>query len=135
VNLSGPLPAYRFTGQVKGLPWQSGMLDAAGSITTSGIGAQLLANLASSGTFTGTSFDFGADAPFHASGDYSLAWARGIPRLRLAGLNLRTEDEIYSGHGATQDDGRLLIVLTSGAKELRLAGAPGKVKVEEAARQ
>ena len=135
VNLTRPLPAYRFTGQVKGLPWQSGTLDAAGFFATSGIGAQLLANLAATGTFSGTGFDFGAEDTFRAAGDYSLAWSRGMPRLTLAGLNLRTEDEVYSGRGATQDDGRLLIVLTSGGKELRLAGVPGKLKVEEATRQ
>jgi hypothetical protein len=32
VNLSGSLPAYRFTGQVKNMPWQSGGLDADGSL-------------------------------------------------------------------------------------------------------
>jgi len=74
VNLSGSLPAYRFTGQVKNLPWQSGGLDAGGSLTTSGIGAQLVTNLASTGTFSGTGLDFGAVAPCRASGNYSLLW-------------------------------------------------------------
>ena len=135
VNLSGSLPAYRFTGQVKNLPWQSGGLDAEGSLTSSGIGTQLVANLASTGTFSGTALDFGAAAPCRATGNYSLAWARGVPQLKLTGLNLRTADEIYSGRGATQNDGKLLIVLTSGAKELRVAGIPGKLKVEDTARQ
>jgi hypothetical protein len=135
VNLSGSLPAYRFTGQVKNLPWQSGGLDAEGSLTTAGIGAQLVANLASTGTFSGTALDFGAVAPCRASGNYSLAWARGVPRLKLTGLNLRTDEDVYTGHGGTQSDGRLLIVLTNGAKELRVAGVPDKLKVEEPARQ
>ena len=79
--------------------------------------------------------DSGAVAPCRASGNYSLLWARGIPQLKLTGLNLRTDEDVYSGHGATQNDGKLLIVLTSGTKELRLAGVPGKLKVEESARQ
>ncbi len=135
VNLSGSVPAYRFTGQVKDLPWQSGGLDAEGSLTTSGIGAQLAANLASTGAFSGTGLDFGAVAPCRASGNYSLAWARGVPQLKLTGLNLHTDDDVYTGRGATQNDGKLLVVLTNGAKELRVAGLPGKLKVEEAARQ
>jgi hypothetical protein len=134
VDLSGSLPAYRFTGQVKNLPWQSGGLDAEGSLTTSGTGAQLVASLVSTGTFSGTGLDFGAIAPCRASGNYSLVWARGVPRLKLTGLNLRTDEDVYTGRGATQNDGKLLIVLTSGAKELRLAGIPGKLKVEETAR-
>ena len=36
------------------------------------------------------------------------------------------------GRGATQDDGRLVIVLTSGSKEMRVSGTLAKLKVEEA---
>ena len=50
-------------------------------------------------------------------------------------MSLRTEDETYTGRGATQDDGRLLILLTSGAKEMRMSGTLAKLKVEEAAKQ
>ncbi len=135
VNLSGHLPGYRFTGQVKNVPWQSGGLDAAGSFTTSGVGAELVANLTSAGTFSGTDLDFGPVAPCRASGSYSLAWRRGSPQVKLTGLNLRTEDDIYTGRGASQDDGKLLIVLTNGAKELRIAGVPGKLQAEDSDRQ
>ncbi len=135
VNLNGLLPAYRFTGQVKNVPWQSGGLDAAGSFATSGVGAQLVANLTSAGTFSGTALDFGAVAPCRASGDYSLAWRRGVPQLKLTGLNLLTEDESYTGRGATQNDGKLLIVLTNGSTELRIAGDPGKLQADDSARQ
>jgi hypothetical protein len=117
------------------MSWQSGSLDAEGLLTTSGTGVQLVANLVSTGTFSGTGLDFGAVAPCRANGTYSLAWARGVPQLKLTGLNLRTEDDMYTGRGATQDDGRLLVVFISGAKELRVAGVPGKLKVEEATHQ
>ena len=56
-------------------------------------------------------------------------------RLRLTGLNLRTGDETYTGRGATQDAGRLAILLSSGAKELRMSGTLAKLKVEEAGKQ
>jgi len=134
LNLSGSLPAYRFTGQVKNVPWQSGGLGAGGSLASSGIGAQLVANLTSTGTFSGTALDLGAAAPCRASGNYSLTWARGVPQLKLTNLNLRTGEDVYTGRGATQNDGRLLIVLINGTKEMRVAGIPGKLKVEETAR-
>jgi hypothetical protein len=133
-NLNGAMPAYRFTGQVKNLPWQSGALDAVVAMATSGVGAQLVAALTSTGTFSGSALDFGTGALCRASGSYGLAWVRGIPRLTFTGFNLRTGDEVYSGRGATQNDGKLLIVLTDGGKELRLTGTPGKLKAEEAAR-
>ena len=131
IDLTAALPAYRFTGQLKGLPWQSGRLDAEGSLATSGTGIRLAANLSASGTFAGTALDLGTGAPCDAGGSYSLAWSRGIPRFRLSALNLRTEDEVFSGRGATQNDGKLLIVLTNGSRELRVAGPPGKVRVED----
>jgi hypothetical protein len=134
VNLNGSVPSYRFTGQAKNLPWQSGAFDAVGAIETSGIGAQLVAGLSSTGTFSGSALDFGAGAPCRASGNYSLAWVRGIPRLTFSGFNLRTGDEVYTGRGASRNDGKLLIVLTEGGKELRLTGPPGKLKMEDAAR-
>jgi hypothetical protein len=131
VNLRTARPSYKLTAKVKGLDWQAGKLDADGTLETSGRGSQLLANLTSEGNFTGTALDFGTlEAWRSISGAYNLAWSQTVPRLRLTGLNVRTEDETYTGHGATQDDGRLAIVLTSGAKELRMSGTLAKLKVE-----
>jgi hypothetical protein len=132
VNLRGARPSYRFAGKVKGLAWRSGKVDAEGSLETSGTGSQLLARLTSGGTFSGAALDIGAPAPLRAlAGTYSLAWRQSTPVLQLTNLNLRTEEDTYTGQGATQDDGRLLILLTSGEKEMRLTGTLAKLKVEE----
>ena len=132
VNLRGQRPGYTLTGRIAGLEWQAGKLDAEGTVETAGFGAQLLANLTSDGTFTANGLDFGPPGPFRAAaGGYSLLWSQGIPRLKLTSLNLRTEDETFTGHGATQDDGRLLVVLTNGAREMRMSGLLGKLKLEE----
>ena len=133
VNLNGALPVYRFTGQAKNISWQSGGLDAVGSIEAFGLGAQLVTSLTSTGTFSGTGLDFGAVAPCRASGTYSLAWVRGIPRLKFTDFTLRSSDEVYTGRGTTQNDGKLSIVLTDSGKELRLSGPPRKLTVEEPA--
>lgn len=135
VNLRGSQPAYRLTGKVKGLAWQSGKLDAEGQITTSGMGGQLLANLTSSGSFTGAGLDFGSLPPLRSiSGDYRVKWAPSAPRWNLTNLSLRTDEDAFTGHGATEDDGRLLIVLTSGDKEMRVSGTLAKLRLEEPAR-
>jgi len=132
INLRGSRPVYKLTGKVKGLTWQSGKVDAEGTLETSGTGEELLANLTSEGTFTGSALDFGTIAPWRSvSGSYNLAWS---PRLRLTGVNLKMEDETFTGRGATQDDGRLLIQLTSGSKEMRMSGTLAKLKVEEPAK-
>ncbi len=133
INLRGNRPTYKLTGKVKGLNWQSGKMDAEGTLETSGTGGQLLANLTTEGTFTGSALDFGTIAPWRSvSGSCNLAWS---PRLRLTGVNLRMEDETFTGRGVTQDDGRLVVQLSSGSKEMRMIGTLAKLKVEEAAKQ
>lgn len=127
INLRGERPVYELSAKVKGLNWQSGKLDAEGRIETSGTGAELMANLASKGTFTGTALDFGTTAPWRTvSGTYILS-----PRGRLSDVNLRTEDENYTGRGSTQDDGRLLIFLNNGTREVRMTGTLAKLKLEQ----
>jgi hypothetical protein len=129
IGIRGAEPTYRLTAKVKGLNWQSGKVDAEGTLATSGTGKQLLANLTSEATFTGSALDFGATPPWKTvSGTCNLAWS---PRLRVTGLSFKTEDETYTGRGNTMDDGRLLIQLTNGSKEMRMVGTVAKLKVEE----
>jgi hypothetical protein len=129
VGLRGAQPTYRLAAKVKGLSWQSGKLDAEGTLETSGTGAGLLANLKSEATFTGSALDFGAAPPWRTvSGSCNLAWS---PRLHVTDLSLKTaEDETYTGRGAAQEDGRLVILLNNGAKEMKMTGTPANLKVE-----
>jgi hypothetical protein len=131
-NLAGARPSYRVAARVKGLGWQSGRLDADGTLETAGTGAQLLANLKADGSFAGTALDFGQGPWRHSSGTFSLAWSPA--GLILTNLSLRAEDETYTGHGSVQDDGRLLVILSNGTREMRLVGPLAKLHVDEAAR-
>jgi len=135
VNLRGSRPVYQLTGRLAGLSWQSGKLDTQGTLQTSGIGEELLANLKSEGIFSGVGLDLGALGQHRAaSGSYSLAWAQAAPRLRLTDLSLRLEDEVYIGRGATQEDGSLQILLTNGVREMRMSGSLASLKVDEGPR-
>jgi hypothetical protein len=131
-NLAGPRPVYRFAAGVKGLAWQSGKLDADGTLETAGTGTQLLANLRADGTFAGTALDFGQGPWRHSSGTFSLSWSPSGPTL--TNLSLNAEDETYTGHGTVQDDGRLLVILSNGTREMRIVGPLAKLHVDEAAR-
>jgi hypothetical protein len=129
VSLRNERPSYQFTGKVKGLTWQSGKVDAEGTLETSGTGRQLLANLKSEGTFTGSALDFGTSPPWKAvSGRYTMSWS---PRLSLTDLNLKMEDEVFTGKGAVQDDGRVLIQLSNGTKEMRMTGTLAHLRIED----
>jgi hypothetical protein len=132
VNLRGARPSYSLAAKLSGVVWQAGKVDVEGKLETSGTGAQLLANLTSEGTFTGAGVDFGADPPFRAiTGAYNLEWWQSAPRLRLTGLNLRADSETYTGRGATQDDGRLTILVANGDRQIRMSGTLANLKVEE----
>ncbi len=136
ITLRGLRPSYKLTAKVRGVTWQSGKLEAEGTVETFGTGTQLLTNLTSEGVFMGTAVDLGTFAPLRSvSGAYSLAWWQGAPRLRLTSLSLRTEDETYTGRGATQQDGRLVILLTNGSKEMRMSGSLARLRVDEAVKQ
>ncbi len=133
VNVRVARPSYRFTGKIKGLKWQDGKTDVEGTLETAGFGAALLSNITSEGAFSASGVDFGPGSPFHAaSGNYSLEWWQAAPRLRLTGLSLRTVDGAFTGRGATQDDGRIIILLSDGAREMRMTGTLANLRVEEA---
>jgi hypothetical protein len=131
INLRGSRPNYRLAAKMKGVAWQNGKLDLNGTVDTFGTGIQLLTNLNAEGAFSGTNFDIPGLAPLRtAAGSYNLSWWQSGPRLRLTALNLRTEEDTYTGRGATQDDGRLVVVLAGGAKEMRMTGTLAKLKIE-----
>ena len=131
VNLRGSRPNYRLTSKIKGMSWQSGRVDVDSELETFGTGMQLLTNATAEGTFSGGEIEVGTLPPLRSvAGTYSFSWWQAGPRLRLTGLNLRTEDETFTGRGATQDDGRLVILLTNGAREMRMSGTLAKLKVE-----
>ena len=131
VNLRGSRPNYRLTMKMTGIDWQSGKLDAEGSIESFGTGLQLLGNMTGDGAFTGTAVDFGSYGVARTvSGAYTLAWNQSGVRLRLTNLSVRTEDETFTGRTATVEDGRLAASLSSGAREMRVSGPLAKLRVE-----
>jgi len=131
-SLRGLRPTYHAAVKIKGLGWQSGKLDAEGTLDTSGTGVQLLANLTSQGFFVGSALDFGSPGPWrNVSGNYNLTWSPAAPRLHLTSLSLRNAEETYTGSGATQGDGKMVILLTNGTREVRVTGPLDKLKVDE----
>ncbi|MBV9507138.1 MAG: hypothetical protein JO323_19260 [Acidobacteriia bacterium] len=126
VLLGTQSPSYKWTGRINRLNWRGGSVDAEGTLQTSGSGAELLTHLTSEGTFNGAGLDLGALA-----GSYALAWTQDAPKFRLSDLTLRTDDGIFTGQGSTQEDGRLLILLTNGSREMRMTGTWAALKLDE----
>jgi hypothetical protein len=132
VNLHGVRPVYRFEARLKGLAWQSGKVDIAGVVNSSGSGAELLANLKAEGTFSGSGMDLGAPVPVRTmSGAFRAGWLQGAPKLRFSNLSLHAGEDVYTGQGETREDGNSLVQLSSGTHEFRLSGPLSKLRVEE----
>lgn len=132
VNLRGRLPVYRLEAQCKGIEWKSGMVDADTVLESSGTGAELLAHLHSAGTFAATGVEMDALPDLESvSGFYDLVWAQAGPLLRFSDLQLVSGNDTYTGQGATQPDGQLIIQLASGAKEMHMSGTLAKLRLDE----
>ena len=130
VNLRGSRPNYKLTSKIKGMTWQAGKVDVDARLETFGTGLQLLTNASAEGNFSGSAIELGTLPLRSVAGGYAFSWWQAGPRLRLTSLNLRTEDETYTGQGATRDDGRLVILLTNGVREMRMSGTLAKLRVE-----
>jgi len=135
IDLRGNDPAYHLAGQLKSVVWNGGTYDAEASLDTSGTGPALLANLRSEGSFTGHSFE---DAPLNqfdsASGCYAFAWGKA-PHLRFTELRMSAGDELYLGRGGMDDDGRLLIQVSNGSKQLSMSGTLARLRLDETSSQ
>jgi hypothetical protein len=135
-DLRGASPIYHLFSRLKSVTWNGGTFDAEAALDTSGTGAALAANLRSQGSFTGQSFE---DEPLDqfdsVSGCYAFAWAKSGPRLRFTELQMSTGGELYLGRGALQDDGRLLIQVSNGTRQLSVTGTLARLQLDESAGQ
>jgi hypothetical protein len=132
IDLRGSDPVYRLAGQIKSVEWNGGTFDADAALDTSGTGMALVANLRSDGSFTGQSFEGAPLDQFDSvSGCYALQWAKPAPRLRFTDLRMAAGDELYLGRGAMQDDGRLLIQVSNGSRQLSMSGTLAQLRLDE----
>jgi len=132
VNLRGARPVYRLTAKARTMDFRGGKIDTESVLETAGSGADLMTNLRAEGTFNGHGMEMASLPPMKTvSGSYKYAWSRNLPRLQLIDLQLATGTEVFTGHGATQEDGRLLVQLSSGTREMRVSGSLAQLHVDE----
>lgn len=130
VHLGSPAPQFRLAGSVEGIPYRDGSLDMEGQIDTSGTGLLVLANAKGDGSFTGNDLTLGPDLDAQRiSGMFHLAAGGDEPRVTLDHVEMTQGQEMFTGQGASQDDGRIVLDLISGRKQVRyvaygLGGAP-----------
>ena len=120
LDLSGRAPTYRFEGKLADFPYKGGKLDFSGKVTAEGSGPALLASLKAEGTLRGRSIVFSPDAEFRrVAGRFAVSMTAAGPKWKLSALELTQGSDSYSGEGATQADGKLVLDLSSGGRQVR----------------
>ena len=123
LNLATAVPSYQLIGSIENLDYRNGQLDIDGELQTSGIGENLLLNIRSVGTFEGREIMLGPEATVREiAGGYRIAPVSGIPRLSLSNLQVTQGLDTLVGQGASLPDGRIVLELTSGRRQVRMSG-------------
>ena len=119
VDLAGRAPVYRFEGDLNDLPYKGGKLDFTGKLSAEGNGPALWNSIKADGTLQGRSIAFAPDTEFRrASGRFQMNMTSTGPHWKLSGLKITQGSDSYSGEGATQADGRLVLDLSSGSRQV-----------------
>ena len=119
VELAGRAPVYRFEGDLDNLPYKGGKLDFKGKVSAEGNGSALWTSIKADGTLSGRSIAFSPDAEFRqASGHFQINMTAAGPRWKFSGLKLTQGSDNYSGEGSTQTDGRIVLDLSTGGRQV-----------------
>jgi len=121
IDLSGRAPHYRFDGRMNDVPFKGGRLDFDGSLESGGEGADLLAGARAEGSLRGRGVVFSPEAEFRTV----AACFNLLPGLRwkISCLEVTQGADVYTGSGATQADGRLVLDLSARGKQVRYTSA------------
>jgi hypothetical protein len=123
-DLTAPEPRYTLSGRLLEVDYLGGSLDLEGKLETRGTGAKVLAEARAEGTFKGRRLTFPAEGEFRAAtGAFQWSLAGGSPKWKLTDIEAVAGGETFTGSGATQPDGRLVIEIAGPRRQLRLVGA------------
>ncbi len=119
VDLAGRAPVYRLEGNLYDVPYKGGKVDFSGKLSAEGNGPALWASVKADGTLRGRSIIFSNEAEFRrVAGRFQVSMTAAGPRWKLSGLELTQGGDSYTGEGSTQADGRLVLDLSSGGRQV-----------------
>jgi hypothetical protein len=131
LDLSRAEPRYKLNGVLSNVTWRGGKIDLSGAISTFGTGSDLLLNFQSQGTFQARSLELIPEYPIQTvSGSYGFLITRSGPQVKLTALQALLGAERFSGQGATQTDGKLLLELASANRVMHVSGPVTPLKLE-----
>ena len=116
VDLTGRAPHYRFEGKLENVAYKDGRLDFEGSVDADGSGADLLTGAHAEGRLHGRSIAFSPEAEFRTA---SACFEVTGERWKLSSVEVTQGTDAYTGSGATQTDGRLVLDLSTRGRQVR----------------
>ncbi len=116
IGLAARQPVYQLSGKLTGLPWHSGAMDAEGTVTTSGTGADLLRGLAAKGSFKAREVSL---PPIETWERIEGCFEWSPAKMKLTQLVMTNGADTYLGAAETQDDGQLALRVSDGAKQIQ----------------
>jgi acetolactate synthase regulatory subunit len=120
IDLSGRAPHYRFEGKLGEVAYKEGTLDFEGSLDADGAGTDILASARAEGRVHGRAIAFSPDAEFRtAAACFEVSEQTGGERWKLSSVEVTQGADTYTGSGATQSDGRLVLDLLSRGRQVR----------------
>lgn len=125
VDLSHRSPHYRLDGKLQDVAYKGGTLDFEGTLEADGSGTQIPASARAEGRVRGHSIAFTPDADFRSiAGCFEMFSSPEGPHWKLSGLEVVQGGDTYTGAGATQADGRLVLDLVNHGRPFRYISAP-----------
>ena len=125
VDLTGRAPHYRFEGKLDNVAYKDGRLDFEGSLDADGAGVDILASAHAEGRVHGRSIAFSSEAEFRtAVACFEVSEQAGGERWKLSSVEVTQGADTYTGSGATQSDGRLVLDLLSRGRQVRYSTLP-----------
>jgi len=118
-DLNGAVPQYHFDGTLNGTPYKGGKLDFDGSLDAEGEGLALLDSLHAEGHLRARSIELSPDADLTSA---SACFELQSTRWKFGSVEVTQGGETYYGSGASQPDGKLVLDLVKGSRQLRLSG-------------
>jgi AsmA protein len=129
VSLAERMPHVAFTGTLDDLAYRGGVLTLEGMLEAGGDTRDFFGSLHAEGALRGHSIAFAPDAEFRMiSGDFEVLGFGPLSKWRLANLEIHQGDDVFTGSGSTQADGKLQLDLASRGRQFRFVAAavPGQ---------
>ncbi len=119
LDQKGGAPRYHFDGKIDDAPYKGGKLDFDGEFDSEGEGLQLIESAHAEGHLRGRSIAFSSDAEFPVA---SACFELQGTHWKLGSVEVTQGGETYFGSGASQADGKLVLDLVKGSRQVRFSG-------------